>query len=128
LVEAVLAAVYEAQAADRVALASFDDRLLYEAYRRDPSIPLIGIANSDEGIRTMLELPLAAVATRADLVEVSLERVPAGVAVWAFTAYSSDDAAELRNRGVHGIITDVPRAVVGSLRAEPDLYVRPNEP
>ena len=30
-------------------------------------------------------------------------------------------------QGVNGIITDVPEAVVKALRAEPDLYIEPQD-
>ena len=118
LVHEVLDVVSSARAYDRVALASFEAELLEEAYRRDPTIPLIGIAADEQGIRRQLELPLAVLAVRADLARRALELAPAGMAVWAWPAYTVDHAVKLRDAGVHGIITDVPKATVDALRAD----------
>jgi len=78
LVAKVLEVIGRTGAADRVGLASFETNLLDEVSRRDPSLPLIGIAEDPTMIDAMLERPLAVLAVRADLVVQALERAPAG--------------------------------------------------
>jgi len=119
LVDKVIEAVHGAYAADRVALASFDRTLLEAVYQRDPSLSLIGIVDSAAAVDLALELPLSVVAVRLDLVDAALTLIPARVALWAWTAASVAEAESLAERGVHGIITDVPAAVVAALRTPP---------
>jgi glycerophosphoryl diester phosphodiesterase len=124
----VIEVVRDAGAEDRVALGSLDDRLLYAAYGRAPSLPLIGVVNEAERIDVMLQLPIAVLAVAAELTEQALAAAPPTVAVWTWTAYTVADAEAARELGVHGIITDAPQAVVNALRAEPSLYVEPSKP
>jgi glycerophosphoryl diester phosphodiesterase len=143
LVDEVLAAIRRVGVSDQVALASFDAATLFIAHNRDPSLPLVGIAETEAGLEELLVLPLAVLAVTSekvapappaapaatvDLVAVALDRVGPGTAVWAWTAYSVDEAVALRDRGVHGIITDAPAAVVAALRAEADPFLRPTQP
>jgi len=100
-------------------LASFDRTLLEAVYQRDPSLSLIGIVDSAAAVDLALELPLSVVAVRLDLVDAALTLIPARVALWAWTAASVAEAESLAERGVHGIITDVPAAVVAALRTPP---------
>lgn len=125
LVRGVIDAVRAARAWERVAIGSFEPALLWKAFDGEPSIPLVGIAESSERVTTMLELPLQVLAVRIDHAKDALAVAPAGVAVWAWTLYSTAMAAAAVEQGVHGLITDVPQAVVGHLRAPPDLVVRP---
>ncbi len=104
----------------RVAIASFDQAILEQALVRDPSIPLIGIASTQEAIEEKLELPIRVLAVRASLVEVALQRAPTGVAIWAYTAYTPEQARDLAQLGVYGIVTDVPSQVVQDLRSQVD--------
>jgi len=128
LAEKVIDAVHRAGAADRVALASFDDQILYKAYSRDPSLAYIGIARDVEGIEIMLGLPVSVLAVNQDLAAAALAAAPPTVAVWTWTAYNVDDAVAARAQGVHGIITDVPKAVVTTLRSETPLHFELTEP
>ena len=127
LAERVIDVVYESGAADRVALASFDENLLDEAYRRDASLPLVGLAGEEEAIEKMLQVPISVLAVRTTLAASALKAAPPTVAVWVWTVYNLADAAALRDLGVHGLITDIPKTLVGNMRAEPDIYVRPSE-
>src|SRR5690606_32651230 len=112
LAEQTLAAVYAADAAHRVAVGSFSDTILWEVHNRDPSIPLIAIVEDLNRLPNMLTLPIYVVAVRMDMIEEALEAAPPGVAVWSWTAYNIAMAQSMVERGVHGIITDVPNAVV----------------
>ncbi|MEK7703610.1 MAG: glycerophosphodiester phosphodiesterase family protein [Myxococcota bacterium] len=117
LVEKTLAVIAATGAADRVGLASFELELLDEVHRRDPSLPLIGIVEDREMAMRMLDRPLTVLAVSTDLAADALVLAPAGVAIWTWTAYHVEQAAALRDLGVHGIITDAPQAVVRALRA-----------
>lgn len=127
LVEKTIETIYAANAADRVAFGSFDPELLWLAYNRDPSFPLIGILYEPEMIDVMLQLPVTVLAVRYDLAQQTLDVVPPGVAVWVWTVYSVETAENLTMLGVHGLITDVPGAVVTALRTPPDLILEPSK-
>lgn len=116
LVDRVVAAIHRAGAADRVALGSFEFDLLDIARSREPSLPLVGIAEDPAGIDAMLQLPISVLAVSVAMVEEALRRAPPHVAVWAWTLYSTEQAIEVANLGVHGLITDVPAALVERLR------------
>ncbi len=122
VIDAVIADIYKAKMEDHCAIGSFDFALLEKAYNTDPSIPLIGIAE-EVRIETLLSLPLSVWAVHKDQAKEALKHAPAGVAVWVWTVYSLEEAVELRNLGVHGIITDVPEAVVAGLRKPQPLYI-----
>ncbi len=128
LVEKTLEAVYRAGAADRVALGSFDAELLQLVALRDPSLPLVAIVEDLAGVEAMQGLTPTVIAVAADRAAEVLPHLSGSTAVWAWTAYTVDQAVALRDLGVHGIITDAPAAVVGALRAEIDPYVRPTTP
>jgi glycerophosphoryl diester phosphodiesterase len=128
LAEKVIDVVHRSGAADRVALASFDDQILYKAYSRDPSLSYIGIVDKAEGIDIMLQLPVSVLAVNQELAAAALAAAPPTVAVWTWTAYTVDDALAVRAQGVHGIITDVPKAVVTTLRSETPVHVEPTTP
>jgi glycerophosphoryl diester phosphodiesterase len=120
VVRKVLDVIDRTGAHRRVAIGSFDQGILEQALAQDPSIPLIGIAKTEEDVEERLELPLRALAVRQSLVETALTRAPTGVAIWAYTAYTPEQASDLAQQGVHGIITDVPSQVVYLLRAQVD--------
>ena len=122
VVDAVIADIYSAKKEDHCAIGSFDFDILEKAYNADPSIPLIGIAE-DVKIEKLLSLPLSVWAVHKAQAKDALKHAPAGVAVWVWTVYSLEEAVELRNLGVHGIITDVPQAVVAGLRKPASLYI-----
>lgn len=124
LADAVLESVKNAYAYDRVALGSFDPRLLDAVAIRSPGTPLIGIVEDVEMIDEMLQRNPKVIAIRADLAKEALERVPSGVAVWVWTIYAPEMADTLVEAGVHGLITDVPEALVARLRPEPSLYLQ----
>ncbi len=127
LIDKVLEAIARANASDRVALGSFSESLLDLAFRRDPTIPLIGIVEEEADIEAKLALPITVLAVRIDLVTTALDKAPAGVAVWGWTAYSTEMAEALVLQGGHGIITDVPAAVVKLLRAPKPILIPPSE-
>jgi glycerophosphoryl diester phosphodiesterase len=112
VVRKIVEEIDRAEARGRVAIASSDQAILGQALARAPSIPLIGIAKSEEAIEAMLEMPIRALAVRAPLVTIALERAPAVVAIWGYTAYTPEQATEFAQQGVHGIVTDVPMQVI----------------
>lgn len=120
VVRKVVEEIDRAGARGRVAIASSDQAILEETLARAPSIPLIGIAKSEEAIDEMLELPIRALAVRGSLVRIALGKAPPAVAVWAYTAYSPEQAREFSQQGVHGIVTDVPALVVQLLLSPVD--------
>jgi glycerophosphoryl diester phosphodiesterase len=120
VVRRVVEAIDRAGARGRVAIASFDQAILEQALARAPSIPLIGIAKSKKAIEEKLKWPIRVLAVRESLAEIALERAPTGVAVWAYTAYTPEQARDLAQQGVHGIVTDVPSQVVNILRSQVD--------
>jgi glycerophosphoryl diester phosphodiesterase len=62
-------------------------------------------------------------AVSTELAKAALEAAPDGIAVWCWTVYDVETAARLRQLGVHGLITDVPQALVTAMRAPQDLVV-----
>lgn len=128
LVDAVLAAVHRAGAADRVAFGSFDDDVLFAAHQRDPSIPLFGIVEEERELENKLNAhPISVLAVRLDLIEAAKAVAPPKVAVWAWTAYSVEMARAAIERGADAVITDVPAAVVKDLRTPPSPIVELSE-
>ncbi len=119
LVDRVVDAIARARAHDRVALGSFEADLLDLVQRRDPSLPLVGIVGQTDRLPRILELPLSVLALKADLLAEVLASVPPAVAIWVWTVYTPERALELAEQGVHGLITDVPKAVLAKLRALP---------
>jgi hypothetical protein len=81
---------------------------------------LIGIARTEEHIEEMFTLPIRALAVRGSLVAFAVESAPSGVAIWAYTAYTAQQAEDLAQQSVHGIVTDVPSQVVQLLRSQAD--------
>ncbi len=121
LARATVQAVHRTQMTGRVAIASFDVRLLEAVYGLDPALPLVGIVeNSLTELDHLLDLPLMALAVDKNLLKEVLGRAPPGVAVWAWTAYSAQEAEVLAAAGAHGVITDAPRATAAVLRPQPD--------
>ncbi|MEL6761185.1 MAG: glycerophosphodiester phosphodiesterase family protein [Myxococcota bacterium] len=125
LADAVLESVKNAFAYERVILGSFDPALLDAVALRDPSLPRVAILEDVDGLEEMLARGPTVVAIRADRAEEALERVPQGIAVWLWTIYTPAMAREAAELGVHGLITDVPKAVVKELRGEKSVYVAP---
>ncbi len=127
LVDKVIEAVHRHHAGDRVALGSFEQDLLRFASERDPSLPLIGILDEAHEIEQKLELPVSVLAVHLSLVEDAVRAAPAGVAVWTWTAYSVAMAETAVTQGAHGVITDVPAAVVRAWRTLPPPVLRAGE-
>jgi glycerophosphoryl diester phosphodiesterase len=126
LVERVIAAVHAVDAAQRVALASFDAGLLDLAYQREPAIPLIGLAGRESELADWLDRPIQVLAVSYDLIDAALRLAPPALAVWAWTAYNAEMAEAAVERGAHGVITDVPEAVVAALRTAPPIRLQPS--
>lgn len=118
VVQKVLDVIRTSKAEKRVAVASFDHAILEQVYAQDPSILLIGIANSEETVKETLQLPIRALAVRSNLVEFALERAPADIAIWAYTVYDPSQIDDLIEKGVHGVVTDVPAGVIKYLSSE----------
>ena len=121
LAEQVLNAIRRANAFDRVALASLDFTLLDIAHRLDPAVPLIGVAEDRASVQRMLQLPIQVLAVSTEIIDEALETLPRSLALWTWTVYTPDQAVALVDKGVHGLITDAPAAVVNALRREPPL-------
>jgi glycerophosphoryl diester phosphodiesterase len=126
LAEKVIEVVHAAQAADRVVIASFEADLLWAVQARDPSLPLLGLAESSDEITKMLSLPIQVLGVRIDHVAEARERASAGTAIWAWTAYNADIAKAAVEQGAHGIITDAPAAVLAVLRPAQSAYIEKN--
>lgn len=123
LVDAVLEAVKATFAYDRVILGSFDPALLDAVVIRDPSMPLVGMVSELHRLDEMLNTGPQVIAIRSDLVEEAMDRIPEGVAVWALTVATVEEAQRLLELGVHGLVTDEPAVLVETLRGEVEPYV-----
>ena len=124
LAHGVIDTINKSYAWHRVAVGSFNHELLTLAYARDPTVPLIGIAKNLDALKEHLELPLSAVAISKSLIDEALTIVPVGVAIWVWTVRDVKTAEALRDRGIHGIITDIPKKVVKHLRPPVDLHLK----
>ena len=124
LAHGVIDTINKSYAWSRVAVGSFDTELLTLAYGRDPTVPLIGIAKTLGNLEKHLELPLSAVAISESLLDDAFKIVPAGVAIWVWTVRDVKTAQALREKGVHGIITDIPKKVVKHLRPPVDVHLK----
>ena len=119
LVALVVQNIHDAKADDRVALGSFDTKLLDAVHALDASLPLIGIVEEAPAIDRMLELPISVLAVDKALLSAAQAKAPPRLAVWTWTAYSVAEAEALTEAGAHGIITDAPQAVLEKLRPAP---------
>jgi len=126
LADAVVGAIRRADAAPRVALASFESDLLELVHDREPAVPLIGIVDDEAAIEGKLLLPISVLAARLDLVPAARSTVPPAVAVWAWTAYTPEMAEAAVQSGAHGVITDAPAAVVKAFRTPPPVTLEPS--
>lgn len=116
LASAVAKVIETRKAADRVVVGSFDLAALKAIHAVAPALPLVGIMANLDALDSMLELPLAYVAVSTAVALEAVWQVPEDVQVWTWTVYRPGDAAYLLREGVHGVITDVPAAVIGELR------------
>lgn len=126
LARKVVAQVRDVAAGHRVMLASFQPEVLWAVYNHDPELALLGLAEQMPQLDAMLRLPVAVVGVSKDIVPDALKRVPRGVAIWAWTAYGTEEAFQLMQQGVHGVITDAPEAVVRAFREPPDPVLEPS--
>lgn len=124
LAQKAVDAVGRAQAWDRVIIGSFATDLLWAVHDIEPSFPLLGIVSDGEAAEKMLALPLAVLGVRFDVVAEVVKVAPPRLAIWSWTAYSVEMAQAAIEAGAHGVITDVPAAVIETLRAPPDLYIQ----
>ncbi|MBT6435138.1 MAG: hypothetical protein HOK97_02505 [Deltaproteobacteria bacterium] len=124
LAHGVIDLLNRASAWDRVAVASVDTELLSLAHNRDPTVALIGIAASREALENHLESPVSAVVISESLLAQAWEIIPPGVAIWIRTVRDLETASRLMNRGVHGMITDIPKKVVKHLRPQVDVHLK----
>lgn len=123
LASKVVDLVDAAGASGRVALGSFETALLEAANVRDPTLPLVGIVESAEGLEEKLMLPLSVLAVNVELAHAAMQAAPAGVAVWTWTVYAPEQVEPLIELGVHGLITDAPREVLLRLRGDGGVAV-----
>lgn len=112
----VVEAVRAQGAGKRVILGSFDIDLLRAAHHCDPSLSLVGIAETSAAIDAHLNLPVAALAVSIGRVEEAVSKAPPHVAVWAWTVCTPKMAHRALNQRAHGLITDVPSALLQHLR------------
>ncbi|RYF03094.1 MAG: glycerophosphodiester phosphodiesterase, partial [Deltaproteobacteria bacterium] len=112
LARVVLEVVHKARAENRVILASFDAAVLAAAHKADPTMPLMGLAETADELRTMLTLPIDAVGVKTTLASEALDTAPKHMPVWVWTIYTSAGADEMIRLGVQGLITDVPKRLV----------------
>jgi glycerophosphoryl diester phosphodiesterase len=112
----VIGAVERAGATGRVVLGSLEAELVEAVHGFDPSLPLVGIVETSAELQPMLEFPLSVLAVNQPLVEEAAHELAPGVALWSWTAATIDEAEELWQRGVDGIITDAPEALLRHLR------------
>lgn len=128
LTREVVRRIREHRARHRAAVASFDPAVLDIAADLDASVPLIGIADSPAIVTAHLQRPLSVLAVRVDLVPQALAAAPRGVAVWAWTITSVEQALVLADQGVDGVITDVPAAVIEALGGRTPVARRMRSP
>jgi glycerophosphoryl diester phosphodiesterase len=127
LVRAVLLSIDRAGARERVAIASFDKDVLWRAHDLAPDLPLFGIASTRAAATAMLELPIQTLCVEQSLLP-DLPPLPPAVSLWAWTVRDVASAQALLADGVHGIITDVPAAVIKALNEPPSLYIERVDP
>jgi glycerophosphoryl diester phosphodiesterase len=120
VVRKVIEVIDRSGARGRVAIGSSDQAILRQALAQDPSIPLIGIVKTEAALEEIAELPVRALAVHQSLVDAALTTASDDTAVWAYTAYTAEQAHHLLQRGVHGIVTDIPSQVVHLLRSQVD--------
>jgi glycerophosphoryl diester phosphodiesterase len=120
LVRQVLECIRRARAEDRVGIASFDFDALDQVARTEPSLPLIAVIDTLNMFDKMLELPIAVLAVDTAIIDQVLAQAQPTLAIWTWTVYNTQQALALTDKGVHGLITDVPAAVVHALRDQHD--------
>ncbi len=123
LAKKTIDAIERAKAWDRVLIGSFDAELLWTVHDLEPSLPLIGIADTAAEAEKLLNLPLSVLGVRFDAVAETKLIAPRNLAIWAWTAYNLEMAEAIVRAGANGIITDVPKKLVDVMRAPPDLYI-----
>lgn len=123
LASALVAAVDKADARERVIIGSFSTDALWAVHDLEPSLPLIGIADTDTGLDAMLALPVSVLGVRMDYLATALKKAPPRVAVWTWTMYSPQMVEMAYQQGAHGIIADIPAAAMAHLRKPPELYI-----
>jgi glycerophosphoryl diester phosphodiesterase len=116
LCAAVVAEIDRTGSQQRVAIASFDPQVLEHAERMAPQVPRIGVAESVAEAREMLRRPIDCLAVACAIAQPMWAATPPHVALWAWTAYTAQQAERLRTQGVHGVITDAPFAVAAASR------------
>ena len=119
LADGTVRAIREANLQGRVVVASFERDLLQRVHQEDPSIPLLGFVGDERALGPMLELPLTVLGVSSNVVDAALSSRRPNLAIWAWTIQNPAEARQLAERGVDGIITDGPSAVIPVLRNTP---------
>jgi glycerophosphoryl diester phosphodiesterase len=112
LVAGVAADIEAAEAADRVVVGTFNNELLVAFHRHAPDVQLIGIAEHLHELMSHLELPVSVVAVTEELLPDAVRLAPKSVAIWVWTVRDLSSARRIATMGAHGLITDIPGAVV----------------
>ena len=94
-----------------VIIGSFDPLLLDRAAELAPDIPLIGIAEEAEMISELLKRPVSKLAVSQDLVSLAQSLKPDHVSLWVWTIRDISEAKSMAERGVDGLISDIPKKV-----------------
>ncbi len=116
LAEATVRAIRDAGMRDRVVVGSFEPELLRRVHALDASIPLLGFVGDERALTPMLELPLSVLGVSGNVVDAALRARRPNQAVWAWTIENPTEARQLAERGIDGIITDGPSALIPVLR------------
>lgn len=122
LVRAVVRALEQAGAQERVAWGSFDLAVLAQMQKIAPQVPRIGICENPEMLPDLLALDVSVLAVDVSLVAAARAAAAHAshgsgaeaphVAVWTWTVYTEAVAVQLARQGADGLIADIPQALV----------------
>lgn len=118
LAEQTVRAIQNAGMQGRVLVGSFEPELLRKVHALDPSIPLLGFAGDEQRLAELRDLPLSVLGVSGNVVDAALQTRRPGQAVWVWTIQNTAEARALTDRGVDGIITDGPSAMIPALQSE----------
>lgn len=111
LADETIAEIRRMGASENVILGSFDPALLDRALELAPEIPLIGIAEEAHMVAEVLKRPIAKLAVSEDLVPLATKLKGEHVALWVWTIRDLSEVKRLREMGVDGLISDIPKKV-----------------
>ncbi|MBN1959330.1 MAG: hypothetical protein JW841_00160 [Deltaproteobacteria bacterium] len=123
LIEKVVRELHRARALDRVMMSSTDIPLLDRITMREPSLLLAGIAANKTEIENLILLPISVILVPLELIETAHTIVPPQLGIWGYTADTVETATKAIEQGAHGVITNIPEAVVKTLRSPPPIVI-----